>query len=48
MVRHQAVAEQPEGIAGVGLPQRLEKGFVVAILGENVGSVVTTIERVID
>ena len=32
----------------MGLPQRLEKGFVVAILDENVGSVITTVERVID
>jgi hypothetical protein len=48
MVRHQALAEQPERIAGTGIPQRLEEGFIVAVLGENVGSVVTTTERVIN
>ena len=48
MVCHQTVAEQPERIAGTGVRHRLEKAFVVAILGEDIGPVVTTIERVIN
>ena len=32
----------------MGVPRCVEKGFVVAILGEDIGSVVPAIERVID
>jgi len=35
-------------IAGMGVPQRLEKGLAVAILREDINSVVTAIQRVLD
>jgi hypothetical protein len=44
----EAVAEQLEGIAGLGLPERVEEGIAVAVLGEHIGSVVTAIQCVID
>jgi hypothetical protein len=48
MAPHQTIAEQPERIAGTCVPDRLEKVLVFAIVGKNVGSVATTIERVIN
>ena len=46
VVAHQAVTEQREGIAALRDAERLEKGLVIAIAGELVGSVVAAVHRV--
>src|SRR5271157_3742614 len=48
MVAHQAIAQQPEGVAATSPAQRLEEGVAVAVVGEDVVPVVAPVQRMID
>jgi hypothetical protein len=48
VVGHQAVAEEPKGIAIPGHGEGLEEGEVIVVVGEDGGAVVAAVERVID
>jgi len=48
VIGHQTVAEQLEGIAALSLSQGLQEGEVITLVSEDVGSVVPTIERVVN
>ena len=48
MVGHQAVAEEPEGVALLGGGEGLEEGEVVVVIGEDGGAIVAAVEGVID
>jgi hypothetical protein len=48
VIRHEAKTEEVEGIPGLGLRQRQEKGLAVLGFGEDDGSVIAAIQRVLD
>ena len=48
VVGHEAVAEQPEGVATLGAIQGSEEGVAVGLVGENVATVISAIEGVVD
>src|SRR5437660_744741 len=48
MITHQAIAKKPEGIALLGLRERVEKGLEVVGSGENDVAIVATVKCVVN
>ncbi len=48
VVGHEAVAEEPNGVAVLGAVQRNEEGFAIVVLGEDIAAIVAAIERMVD
>ena len=48
VVGHEAVAEEPKGVAVLGAAQRNEEGFAIVVLGEDIAAVVAAIEGMVN
>jgi hypothetical protein len=48
VVGHQAVTEEPEGVARLGGGEGLAEGEVIGLIGEDIAAVVAAIECVVD
>lgn len=48
MIGHEAVAEQPEGVATLRAIQGSEEGVAICLVGEDVATVIFAIEGAVD